>query len=459
MEEDPLRFVARERRPDDGKRRAIVFAEYFPPYMSSDRRLFHLVSNLQDWSVSAIVTPPLRVLTKRCEHRLLPYGRSFAGAEKVRKHGGISATYLTLPGWLRRMFERTATLPMAYAASIPLLIARAARLVRDSDPDLCVVGHPSFITGVVGVAAAKLSGKPVLLDYPDAWTALAVETSGLHNRAAIAALKNIEATVARAADRIVVITDSLARYVRSMGAHAPMSIVSNGAELDRFRPARDARPSKSDTRPFKVLFAGRLEQWSGVREMTELVEEVVKRAGSSVEFHFIGDGGAAIKFQTRLARRGLGAHCRFHGYQPYWLMPELIAACDLALLLFPDTQTTRPSSPVKLFEYMAMGKPVIATGLPGVREVVTDGEAIIVDDVRPSPIADHVMRLMASPEECERIGRAAQRLVNDRFGWRHLAGLFEAEMDRAVAVARVPVPAYSGAAAVVAPSANSASPP
>src|SRR5215469_7044615 len=202
-EEDSLRFVARERRSDDGKRRAIVFAEYFPPYMSSDRRLFHLVSNLQDWSVSAIVTPPLRVLTKRCEHRLLPYGRSFTGVERVRTHGGIAATYLTLPGWLRRMFERTATLPLAYAASIPLLIARAAKLVRDWDPDLCVVGHPSFITGVVGVAAAKLCGKPVLLDYPDAWTALAVETSGLHNRAAIATLKNIEAAVARAADRIV----------------------------------------------------------------------------------------------------------------------------------------------------------------------------------------------------------------------------------------------------------------
>jgi glycosyltransferase involved in cell wall biosynthesis len=444
---------------DEGKRRAIVFAEYFPPYMSSDRRLFHLVSNLQDWSVSAVITPPLRVLTKRCESRLLPYGRSFAGGEKVRTHGGIAATYLTLPGWLRRMFERTATLPLAYAASIPLLIARAAQLVRQADPDLCVVGHPSFITGVVGVAAAKLNGKPILLDYPDAWTALAAETSGLRNAAATATLKAIEAAVARAADRIVVITDSLARYVRSMGARAPMSIVSNGAELDRFRPTPDRRAAGSDGRPFRVLFAGRLEQWSGVREMTALVDEVVSRACSRVEFHFVGDGGAAVNFQRRLEVRGLGAHCRFHGYQPYWLMPGLIAGCDLALLLFPDTQTTRPSSPVKLFEYMAMGKPVIATGLPGVREVVTDGEAIIVDDLRPAQIADHVMRLMDSPEERERIGHAAQRLVNERFGWRHLAGLFEAEMDRAVAVARVPVPAYSSGAAVVVPSANSASPP
>lgn len=454
-----MRFVARGPRIGEGKRRAIVFAEYFPPYMSSDRRLFHLVSNLQDWSVSAIVTPPLRVLTKRCERKLLPYGLSFERREKVRTHAGIAATYLTLPGWLRRLFEGAATLPLAYATCLPLLIARAAALVRESDADLCVVGHPSFITGVVGVAAAKLNGKPVLLDYPDAWTALAVETSGLRNRAATAMLHGIEAAVARAADRIVVITDSLARYVRSMGALAPMSIVSNGAELDRFRPTRDERAAGTEGRPFKVLFAGRLEQWSGVREMTALVEEVVARAGARVEFHFVGDGGAAANFQRRLKSRGLGGHCRFHGYQPYWLMPELIGCCDLALLLFPDTQTTRPSSPVKLFEYMAMGKPVIASGLPGVREVVTDGEAIIVDDLRPAPIADHVLRLMGSPEERERIGHAAQRLVNERFGWRHLAGLFEAEMDRAVAVARAPVPAYSGAAAAVVPSANSASPP
>jgi len=121
------------------------------------------------------------------------------------------------------------------------------------------------------------------------------------------------------------------------------------------------------------------------------------------------------------------------------------------------------SSPVKLFEYMAMGKPVIASNLPGVREAVGRGEAIIVDDLRSPTLADEVVRLIGSPAECARIGDAAMRLVNERFGWHHLAGLFEAEMDRAVAAARTrefsPLPVYSATVAAPMPSANSASPP
>lgn len=444
-------------------RRAVVFAEYFPPYMSSDRRLYHLVSNLTDWTVAGIVTPPLRVLTRRCEAALLPYGRSFCGVAKTAVHGGLKATYLPVPGWLRRMFENPKTLVLAYLLAIPILALEAARQVRLADPDICVIGHPSFITGVVGVIAAKLNRKPILLDYPDAWTSLAVETGGLRSPLAIGLLRSIEAYVARAADRIVVITDSLARYVRALGASAPIAVVSNGAELDRFKPPVDA-PDRSGSRDrFRILFAGRLESWSGVREMVELVDAVVSHGGSNVEFHFVGDGGAAQAFRRQIAARGLSEHCRFDGFQPYWLMPEFIAACDLALLLFPDTQTTRVSSPVKLFEYMAMGKPVIASNLPGVREAVGRGEAIIVDNLRSPTLASEVLRLIGSPAERARIGNAGMRLVNERFGWCHLAGLFEAEMERTLAASRpserVVLPVYSAGATAPMPSANSASPP
>jgi glycosyltransferase involved in cell wall biosynthesis len=453
-------IVAARASQDDVKRRAVVFAEYFPPYMSSDRRLFHLVSHLSDWTLTGLVTPPLRVLTRRCETALLPYGRNFRGRTKTVKFAGIQATYLSLPAWLIRMFENPRLLVLAYILALPILVFEAARQVREADPDLCVVGHPSFITGVVGIIAAKLNRKPVLLDYPDAWTSLAVETSGLRNSFAIATLRTIESFVARAADRIVVITNSLARYVHAMGATAPIAVVSNGAELDRFRPPVDEQASGDR---FRVLFTGRLESWSGVREMADLVDAVVSRAGSVVEFHFVGDGGAAKAFQRQLAVRGLSEYCRFDGFQPYWLMPEIIATCDLALLLFPDTQTTRVSSPVKLFEYMAMGKPVIATNLPGVREAVGRGEAIIVDDLRSPRLADEVLRLMGSPAERARIGNAGMKLVNERFGWRHLSSLFEAEMNRAVLAARKPgtraLPVYSVAAAAPIPSANSASPP
>src|SRR5690349_7187223 len=104
--------------------------------MSSDRRLFHLVSNVADWTISGLVTPPLRVLTRRCEAALLPYGRNFCGRSKSVVHGGLKATYLSVPAWLRRLFENPKTLALAYTLAIPALAFEAARHVRRVDPDI-----------------------------------------------------------------------------------------------------------------------------------------------------------------------------------------------------------------------------------------------------------------------------------------------------------------------------------
>ena len=108
-----------------------------------------------------------------------------------------------------------------------------------------------------------------------------------------------------------------------------------------------------------------------------------------------------------------------------------------------------------------MGIPVIATILPGVREAVGRGEAIIVDDLCSPVLAAELLRLMGAPAERARIGTAGMELVNARFGWRHLSGLFEAEMDRTASAAH-PSPAFAAYSAGVTapmPSANNASPP
>ena len=415
------------------KRKAVVFAEYFPPYMSSDRRLFHLIEDLQRWECDVVVTPPLRCMTGLCEDALKGYALNFAPPAKPLRLGNLHGSYLVVPKMLYRLFPKDIyLLPLAYALTIPILTIEAIRILKERKPDLAVIGHPSFITGVVGTLAARFCRVPILLDYPDAWTPLALETAGAkHGGFLEHVLYGIESFVARSAGAIVSITDSLSGYIRALGAKAPIVTISNGADVALFTPPQ-RRPPRRGGAPYSILYTGRLEAWAGIDHLADAIERIVARVGDRAEFVFVGDGGAAKRFKAELTERGLYRYCRFEGYQPYESMPDFIASCDMAILPFPDTATTRPSSPLKLFEYMAMAKPVIATDLPGVREAVGD-EVVLIRGLDDPALVESIVRLLDDPHEREWRGVAGRARVTSRFSWSILSDRFEAEMDRVAA--------------------------
>ena len=152
---------------DSAKRRAVVFAEYFPPYMSSDRRLFHLIEDLKRWDCDVVVTPPLRCMTGLCEDALKGYAENFRPPAKPLRLGNLHGSYLVVPNMLYRLFPKNIfLLPIAYALTIPILTIEAIRILKARNPELAVIGHPSFITGVVATLAARFCRVPLLLDYP-----------------------------------------------------------------------------------------------------------------------------------------------------------------------------------------------------------------------------------------------------------------------------------------------------
>ena len=408
-------------------RTVAVFAEYFPPYIGSDRRLFHLVESLNGWRAEFFITPPLRVITGRCEPALLPYAETFRDSDSAITFAGIDGRYLSLPSYIHQLYRCGGLrLQLAYALSIPMLVRKAMRRIKVMQPSAIVVGHPSFITGVVGILCAKLARLPVLLDYPDAWTPLAVETSGHRGKWIPKVMRLIERFVARNPDRITCITELLAKNVREGGATAPIAIVPNGVDLRTF-PDRNGAKRTPDT--FRVLYSGRLEKWAGTHDLVDVVERVCSRIGQRAHFVFVGDGGGADEVRKDVATRNLEPFCTFFGFQPYEAMPALLAQCDLAVLPFPDTETTRVSLPCKIFEYMAMAKPVIAANLPGIREVLPEQAAAWIKDISAASLAEKILELEADPLQCARLADAGYRIVRSRFSWESLSVLFERELD------------------------------
>lgn len=416
---------------------AIFFAEYFPPYLGSDRRIFDLACAIPDWRTEFAVTPPLRVLGGRQEDALHDYfQRHFIDGVIDEDNGGIHGHYLLLTRFLMTAWEKL-PMPLAYALTLPYLILRAASYLKERRPDLVVVAHPSYLCGVVALIAAKITGIPTLLDYPDAWTPLAVETSGISPSGPTSqVLGTIEKLTARSADRIVSITHGLAGYIRALGARAPIDVVPNGADAKRFN-FEATGPARGDfglpeNRPI-VLYSGRLEAWSGVHELIEMVQMVAAQV-PDVLFAFVGDGTASAELQESAAETGVGENVAFLGFQPFSVMPRVIASVDIAIVPFPHTPTTEFCSPVKLFEYVLMHKPIVTTKLPGIYESVDERHVVFVEDFTARSFADSVVLLLNNSVLCNNLVTAAYDHCKHKFCYENLAFEFSQSMKSTVTV-------------------------
>ena len=106
-------------------------------------------------------------------------------------------------------------------------------------------------------------------------------------------------------------------------------------------------------------------------------------------------------------------HFRFHDLVPVSEVPAYLAACDIVAMPFPwSPHYAYHMSPLKMFEYMAAEKPILATQLPSVLEVLVDDKnAVLVEPDNPQALAQGIRRIMADREFSVRISAQARRDV------------------------------------------------
>lgn len=428
--------------------RALIFAEYLPPYLSSDRRIFELARNLVTWRAQFCVLPPIRILGGHREEAALAqyFEANFpASGASRRMVSGMEAHYLPIPHVLRRFWKKW--MPLAYALSLPYYVLQGYMFVRSQRPDVIVLAHPSYLTGVVGRLVAWLHRLPVVLDYPDAWTPLAIETSGIRPGGLWARLLYfLERRVVRSVDHVVSITYSLIPYIRAMGCKAKETVVANGADPAMFRPERGNReqlvrahaiPSAAQI----VLYAGRFERWSGVDDFVGLVAKVAAVV-PDVVFLVVGDGSGLERLRLEIDHAGLAPNVRFLGLCSYEDMPQIIGSADIAVVPFPLTAATVPCSPIKLFEYMLMNKPIVATNLPGVAESVENTVRLVSEPLNEN-FCKALVELLEQPDVAADLARRGRELALRSHLWPNLSKKFERVLFAAIGETRSPDAAES----------------
>jgi glycosyltransferase involved in cell wall biosynthesis len=233
---------------------------------------------------------------------------------------------------------------------------------------------------------------------------------------------------------IVVLTSFLRQRFLDMGFSSDQVIVlPDGVDLDLF----EGLPSKDDCRRRLGLPLGRpiigyigrfrtLEMEKGIPELVEAMRGLSSVNGAEPLLLCVGGPMDAVPAYLELARRISipQDRLRFVDRVPNTEVPYWIRAFDVALAPFPwADHYAYFMSPLKLFEYMAAGVPILATDLPSIREVLRHGEnAWLVPPGDPKALAEGIRHLLENPDLAERLAQQARKDVR-QYTWKRRAAV------------------------------------
>ena len=276
-----------------------------------------------------------------------------------------------------------------------------------------------------GVEASLRTGVPLFLEYngSEVWIGKHWDMSGM-----IPLLERFERLNLNAAERIFVVSDVERRNLLRAGIADEKIVVNpNGVDTDKFRPGIGGPSVRQELgiTPQETLagFVGTFGPWHGVLTLAEAV--TMLPTDSAVRFLLVGAGKFREEVERIIRAAGMERQVIFTGHVEHERVPALLDACDI--LLSPHVPLEDGSdffgSPTKLFEYMAMGKGIVASRLGQIGDVLSDQEtALLTEPGNARELADAILRLSRSPELRKRLGAAAREAAIDRHTWKRNAG-------------------------------------
>lgn len=229
--------------------------------------------------------------------------------------------------------------------------------------------------------------------------------------------RRIERGMLQSADLVLPVSGELAQAAEDHGAAPDRITVSpNAVDTDLFHPAA-AHGKAPDDGAFVIGSVSSLRGYHGLDTLIDAAAELARR-GADVRLEFVGDGQARQDLENRARQAGLGEKVRFHGVVPHERVPEILRCCDVCVSP-NEGEVNRYNCPMKLYEYMALGVPVVASRWGDIPNILREGETALLH--RPGDAADLARALddvLRNPQAAQdRVARALEE-VRTRHTWR-----------------------------------------
>lgn len=293
---------------------------------------------------------------------------------------------------------------------------------------LDVIYERYSLWSVAGAKVARRWGIPWFVEVNAPLVREATRHRSLELRSLAAFL---ERQVLREASGVIVVSEELKRHVAGLGPDpARIEVLPNGYDARLFHPPADRGRPRQD---FTVAFVGSLRPWHGLDDLVDAFARLHARRADS-RLLVVGDGPLRDEVRERLERSVPPHAFRLTGAVPHHEVPSWLGLADVAVAPYPALRDFY-FSPLKIFEYCAMGLPIVASRAGQVADVLEDGRsACLTPPGDPRAIEEALVRLHDDGALRARLGRAARRVALSR-SWDHVAGrvvqLFESALSAA----------------------------
>ncbi len=296
-----------------------------------------------------------------------------------------------------------------------LSAAALCRLVENVD--LVVSTSPQFFCGLSGYLVSRLHGCPWVVEIRDLWPESIHAVGAVRGRGLIGLLERIELFLYQKPDHIVALTAAFKRHMVAKGIPPKkIDIVTNGADLEQFKPLSKQNGFR-ERYHLNGKFVASYVGTHGMAHALTTVLEAAKRLESypEIEFLLVGDGAERHNLLKRKVELGLNNVLMLPQHKKEDV-PEILAASDACLVLLRRTELFKTVIPSKIFEAMAMERPIIL-GVDGESRKLVEqsGGGVFIEPESAEQLAQTVLKMSRDPAWAEGTGRTGGKFVREHY--------------------------------------------
>gem|GEM_PF-23868 len=400
--------------------RILFFTHYYPPEVNAPatRTYEHCVRWAKAGHDVTVVTCapncPDGVVFSGYKNRLLRQVEMIDGVRVIRIWTYIAPN----AGTVRRI-----------ANYVSYMVSAVLACIRLKRSDVVIATSPQFFCGWAGVFASWLKRSSFVLEIRDIWPESIEAVGALQNRRLLRFLEWLERMMYRSANHIVAVGNGYRdKILEKVAVKDRISVITNGVDLNFFKqrePDLNLLKKWGIQDKFVCSYIGTIGMAHGLEVTLEAAKILKQKGRTDIAFCLVGDGASRERLQEEAKEAGVDDVVIFPGRLPKDQMPSVIASSNACLVHLKGCQLFGTVLPSKIFETMAMGRPVIMGVRGEALNIVLEAKAgLEMEPDSAESLVESVEKIADAPNLATELSQAARDYVAKHYNRDILAKRF-----------------------------------